>query len=63
MRAIKKAKAFEDPLFVEPTAWAPLYGAWQEKQKTPASLPIVQRMITPKNCFSWIADGYDRLAK
>ena len=52
MRAIKKAKTFEDPLFVEPTAWARLYGAWQEEQKALARLLSAQRMIAPKNCFS-----------
>ena len=64
MRAIKKAKAFEDdPLFVEPTAWAPLYGAWQERAKSTRELAERATNDHAKKLLLMIADGYDRLAK
>jgi hypothetical protein len=63
MRAIKKAKAFEDLLFVEPTAWAPLYGAWQEQAKNTRELADRATNDNAKKLLLRIADGYDRLAK
>jgi|APFre7841882630_1041343.scaffolds.fasta_scaffold579981_1 hypothetical protein len=64
MRAIKKAKAFEDdPLFVEPTAWAPLYGAWQEQAKNTRELAGRAANDRAKKLLLLVADGYDRLAK
>jgi hypothetical protein len=63
MRAIKKGKAFEDPLFVEPTAWAPLYGAWQEQAKNTRVLAERAANDRAKKLLLIVADGYDRLAK
>ena len=63
MRAIKKAKAFEDHLFVEPAAWAPLYGAWQEQAKNTRELADRATNDNAKKLLLRIADGYDRLAK
>ena len=64
MRAIKKAKAFEDdPLFVEPTAWAPLYGAWQERAKNTRELADLVRDGQAKNLLIQIAETYERLAR
>ena len=63
MRAIKKAKAFEDPLFVEPETWAPLYGAWQERAKSTRALAKRAANDRAKKLLLIVADGYDRLAK
>ena len=63
MRAIKKAKAFEDPLFVEPLAWAPLYGAWQEQAKSTRALAERAANDRAKKLLLIVADGYDQLAK
>ena len=63
MRAIKKAKAFEDHLFVEPATWAPLYGAWPERAKNTRELADRATNDNAKKLLLRIADGYDRLAK
>ena len=64
MRATKKPrKAFEDHLFVEPAAWAPLYGAWQERAKHTRALADRATNNTAKKLLLRIAEGYDRLAK
>jgi hypothetical protein len=64
MRAIKKAKAFEDdPLFVEPATWAPLYGAWPERAKSTRALAERAANDRAKKLLLIVADGYDRLAK
>ena len=63
MRAIKKAKAFEDHLFVEPRAWAPLYGVWQERAKDTRVLADRATSDDAKKLLFRIAEGYDRLAK
>jgi hypothetical protein len=64
MRATKKLrKAFEGPLLVEPLAWAPLYGAWQEQAKNTRELADRATNDTAKKLLLRIAEGYDRLAK
>ena len=64
MRAAKKTrKAFEDPLLVEPLAWAPLYGAWQEQAKNTRELADRATNDNAKKLLLRIAEGYDRLAK
>jgi hypothetical protein len=64
MRATKKPrKAFEDPLLVEPLAWAPLYGAWQERAKSTRELADRATNDNAKKLLLRIAEGYDRLAK
>jgi hypothetical protein len=63
MRAIKKAKAFEDPLFVEPSAWVPLYGAWQERANSTRALAERAANDRAKKLLLIVADGYDRLAE
>ena len=63
MRAIEKAKAFEDTLFVEPTAWTPLYGAWQERASITRDLADRVADDTARQLLLMIADGYDRLAE
>ena len=64
MRATKKPrKAFEDPLLVEPLAWAPLYGAWQERAKNTRELADRATNDNAKKLLLRIAEGYDRLAK
>ncbi len=63
MRAIEKAKAFEDHLFVEPATWAPLYGAWQERAKNARELAERATNDNAKKLLLIVADGYDRLAK
>ena len=63
MRALKKAKAFEDPLFVEPSTWVPLYGAWQERAKSTRELADRATNDNAKKLLLRIAEGYDRLAK
>ena len=63
MRVIKKAKAFEDHLFVEPATWAPLYGAWQERAKNTRELAERATNDNAKKLLLIVADGYDRLAK
>ncbi len=62
MRAIKKAKAFEDPLFVEPSAWVPLYGAWHDRAKSTRALAERAADDRAKKLLLIVADGYDRLA-
>jgi hypothetical protein len=64
MRATRKhRKAFEDPLLVEPLAWAPLYGAWQEQAKNTRELADRTTNDTAKKLLFRIAEGYDQLAK
>ena len=64
MRATKKArKAFEDRLFVEPSAWTPLYGAWQERAKSTRELADLVRDGQAKNLLIQIAETYERLAR
>jgi hypothetical protein len=63
MRALEKAKAFEDHLFVEPATWAPLYGAWQERAKSTRALAERAANDNAKKLLLMIAEGYDRLAK
>ena len=63
MRAIKKAKAFEDPLFVEPSAWLPLYGAWHEQAKSTRALAERAANDRAKKLLLMVGDGCDRLAK
>jgi len=63
MRTTKKAKAIEDPLFVEPSAWAPLYGAWQERAKSTRALAERAANDRAKKLLLIVADGYDRLAR
>jgi hypothetical protein len=64
MRATKKPrKVFEDPLLVEPLAWAPPYGAWQERAKNTRELADRATNDNAKKLLLRIAEGYDRLAK
>jgi hypothetical protein len=56
-------KAFVHRLFVEPSAWAPLYGAWQERAKCTRELAERATNDHAKKLLLMIADGYDRLAK
>jgi hypothetical protein len=64
MRATKKLrKAFENPLLVEPLAWAPLYGAWQEQAKNTRELADLARDGHAKNLLIQIAETYERLAR
>ena len=64
MRATKKPrKAFEDPLLVEPSAWAPLYGAWQDRAKNTRELADLVRDGQAKNLLIQIAETYERLAR
>ncbi len=63
MRAQKRLrKAFDDPLFVEPSAWAPPYQAWQERAKSTRELAERATNDRAKELLLMIADGYDRLA-
>ena len=63
MRATKKPrKAFEDPLLVEPSAWA-LYGAWQERAQNARELADLLKDGQPKNLLLQIAETYERLAR
>ena len=59
----KTRKAFEDPLLVEPSAWAPLYGAWQERAKSTRELADLVRDCQAKNLLIQIAETYERLAR
>ena len=64
MRTIKMArKTFEDRLFVEPSAWAPAYQAWQERAASTRELAERATNDRAKKLLLMIADGYDRLAK
>jgi len=64
MRATKKPrKAFEDPLLVEPSAWAPLYGAWQERAKNTRQLADLAKDSEAKSLLTQIAKTYERLAR
>jgi len=63
MRAIKKSKALEDPLYVESAAWVPLYGAWQERAKSTRALAERAANDRAKKLLLIVAGGYDRLAK
>jgi len=59
----KPRKAFEDPLLVEPSAWAPAYQAWQERAKNTRELADRATSDDAKKLLFRIAEGYDRLAK
>ena len=64
MRATKKPrKAFEDPLLEEPLAWAPLYGAWQERAKNTRELADLVTDGQAKSLLTQIAETYERLAR
>ena len=64
MRKSKKLrKAFEDPLLVEPSAWVPLFGAWQEQAKTTRELADLARDGLAKSLLTQIAETYERLAR
>lgn len=64
MRAMKvHRKAFEDRLFVEPSAWAPPYQAWQKRAKSTRELAELATSNHAKKLLLLIADSYDRLAK
>ena len=64
MRATKKLrKVSEDPLSVEPSAWAPPYEAWQERAKSTRKLVERVREGQAKNLLILIAETYERLGK
>ena len=64
MRATKKPrKAFEDPLLVEPSAWAPAYQAWQERAKNTRELADLVTDGQAKSLLTQIAETYERLAR
>ena len=64
MRATKRPrKVFEDPLLVEPLAWVPLYGAWQERAKSTRALAERAANDSAKKLLLRIAEDYDLLAK
>ena len=67
MRTTKKAKkarqAFEDPLFVEPSAWVPPYQAWPERAKSTRELAERATNDNARKLLLIIAEGYDRLGK
>ena len=64
MRTIREArKAFENRLFVEPTAWAPPYQAWQERAQNTRELADRAKDGQAKNLLTQIAETYDRLAR
>jgi hypothetical protein len=64
MRKTKKArKTSEDPLLVEPSAWAPPYQAWQERAKSTRELADLVRDGQAKNLLIQIAETYERLAR
>jgi len=64
MRKTKKTrKTFEDPLLVEPSAWAPLYGAWQEQAKSTRELADLAKDGLAKSLLTQIAETYERLAR
>ncbi len=63
MRTIKEARqAFENQLFVEPTAWAPPYQAWQERAQNTRELASLTKDGQAKNLLTQIAETYERLA-
>ena len=63
MRTIREArKAFENRLFVEPTAWAPPYQAWQKRAQNTRELAGLTRDGQAKNLLIEIAETYERLA-
>ena len=64
MRTIYQARrAFEKRLFVEPSAWAPPYQAWQERAKSTRELAVLARDGQVKTLLIQIAETYDRLAQ
>ena len=63
MKTIKTARqAFENRLFVEPTAWAPPYQAWQERAQNTRELADLVKDGQAKNLLIQIAETYERLA-
>ncbi len=64
MRTTKKAQnVSEDPLSVEPSAWAPPYEAWQERARSTRALVEGVREGQAKNLLILIAETYERLGK
>lgn len=64
MRTIREVrKAFENRLFVEPLAWAPLYQAWQERAQNTRELAGLAKDGQARNLLIQIAETYDRLAQ
>jgi hypothetical protein len=64
MKTIKTARqAFENRLFVEPTAWAPPYQAWQERAQNTRELADRAKDGQAKNLLTQIAETYERLAR
>ena len=64
MRATKKPrKAFEDRLFVEPSAWAPPYQAWQKRAHNTRELAGLVNDGQAKTLLIKIAETYERLAR
>jgi hypothetical protein len=64
VRTIKEArKAFENRLFVEPTAWAAPYQVWQERAQNTRELASLARDGQAKNLLNQIAETYERLAR
>jgi len=53
---------FEDRLFVEPSAWAPPYQAWQERAQNTRALASLVKEGQAKNLLLEIAMTYERLA-
>ena len=60
---MKKRKAFEDHLFVEPLAWAPPYQAWRERAKNTRALAERVTNDRAKKLLLVIAESYERLAR
>jgi hypothetical protein len=56
-------KAFENRLFVEPSAWAPSYQAWQERAQESRELAGLVRDGQAKTLLIQIAETYERLAR
>jgi hypothetical protein len=59
----KTRKTFQHPLLVEPSAWAPLYGAWQEQAKSTRELADLAKDGLAKSLLTQIAETYERLAR
>jgi hypothetical protein len=56
-------KAFENRLFVEPSAWAPSYQAWQERAQDTRELAERATSDRAKTLLLMIAESYERLAR
>lgn len=64
MKTTREARnAVENRLFVEPSAWAPLYQAWQERAKDTRALAGRATNDRAKTLLIMIAEGYERLAR